>query len=151
MRIGNDVHQTANPFIGNGICLCVLFWKLSLHTSDCALVISRWLDAAHNRPPNAPAAPVSADSVPYQQSLPWDSASSSRRTLLLQSTRPGTTVQKWQRPQSVSFAPNILFFLNLRLQRLRRLEDAERLWRHPWHKRMPRVDERERPNSLPSQ
>lgn len=58
MRIGNDVHQTANPFIGNGTCLCVLFWKLSLHTSDCALVISRWLDAAHNRPPNAPAAPV---------------------------------------------------------------------------------------------
>lgn len=28
-----------------------------------------WLDPAHNRPPGAPAAPVSADSVPYQQSL----------------------------------------------------------------------------------
>lgn len=32
--------------------------------------------------------------------------------------------------------------------RYRRFEDAERLWRHPWHKRMLRVDERERPNSV---
>ncbi|CAB1457004.1 unnamed protein product [Pleuronectes platessa] len=40
---------------------------------------------------DAPAAPVSADSVPYQQSLHPETTASSYRRTLLRSTRPGIT------------------------------------------------------------
>lgn len=134
----------------NGTCLCLLFWMLRLHTSGFVLVISRRLDAAHNRPPSAPAAPVSADSVPYQQSLHPEIQHPANRRTLLRSTRPGTTVQKWPRPQSVSFALKWFFIFFWDIRGFARFEDAERLWRHPWHKRMLRVGERERPNSSAS-
>lgn len=52
------------------------FYYGGVRTSAHALVIGQLLDAARHRPPGAPAAPVSADSVPYQQSLHPEIASS---------------------------------------------------------------------------
>lgn len=91
----------------------LLFWNPRLHTSALGLVISRRLHAAHSRPPGAPAAPVSADSVPYQQSLhpeiqhpETDAHSSGQRA-------PTPPLQKWLRPQSVSFTLIIRYFVCL--------------------------------------
>lgn len=49
--------------------IMLLFWSQRSVTSGLVLVNYRWLHSDHSRPPRAPAASVSADSVPYQQVL----------------------------------------------------------------------------------